>query len=165
MREFKKACLFLPIVLLLSSRSRGMGEQSTNQPSGRPPPEEMREQLKSLSPEERRAKLNEWRQQGGPLEPFHSERTNPPARDPADIQRAQAMRGTNAPNFAARTARLKARRDELERKRAEGSLTPAEQAQLERIDALMKHEPIAPLRIVPPTNPPSATPTPKTDAK
>ena len=103
--------------------------------------QELREQLKNMSPEERRAKFEELRKTGA------LGLTNRPGNVPVTVQERQAMivqrrnqQGTNPPptlDSVLHTNRPSDRLEELRRKKRDKTITPAEQQQLERVEAMM----------------------------
>lgn len=125
----------LPSLLALSlfASVPALRAQPSTPPPPRPDREELRRQLENLTPEERRARIKELRDTFGGR-----------AGGPADAAAAERRR-----------AELRERYDDLLRKDADGTITPEEKKQLDRMEAVVKRFVERPL------NPPAATPPPE----
>jgi hypothetical protein len=127
---------------------------SRAQPTNRPAPpavsEELRQQLKDMSPEERRAKILELRGKQG-LNPaltnqFPDLKNVSPEERRAMIEKMRGERrsvaGTNAGlsrlNAENMRNRLQVHADQLRAKKADSTITPAEQQQLDRLELHLK---------------------------
>jgi hypothetical protein len=143
--------------------------QDTNAPAHPPTREEIRQQLQGLTPEERRAKLNELRAKYGrldsqatsnPFDKLSSTNTTPP--QPTSLQasnlarlRARGAQLTPDQNRARMTARI----DELRKKKEAGTLTVPEKRLLDAWDLRLKSTHGTNTNATPP-EPDSSTPTP-----
>jgi hypothetical protein len=102
---------------------------STEKHPGREPPEKRREEWNKLSPEEREAKIKEWR------------KTNGVSRSEAEKRREHLKNMSPEERAAKRTeikGRLEQRIAELRARRAEGGLTAQEVRELERREQVLK---------------------------
>ncbi len=90
---------------------------TTNQPPSAPSLEQMNGQLTNMTPAQHRAKTKELREK-------HHALTNAPAQSLTPEQRR---------------AKLKAKVDELEAKKAAGTIKPSEEKELQRLELALKH--------------------------
>ena len=128
------SCLIAGLALAGAQSLLRAGDD-TNQPPRRPGPQPLREQLRNLTPEERQAKVKEWREK-------HS-LTNRPAVGPREergtltpeqrdkikaLREGRAANSTPLKNPAEdqRRTRLKTKLAELQKKKADGTSTPEE---------------------------------------
>ena len=100
--------------------------------------EELREKLKNLTPEQRQAAIREWREK----------HPNAAARVKDSTNTVNAAKSLTPEE---REARLKARRavienkvTQLQKKKADGTITQQESQQLERMEQYLKSGPVAP---------------------
>ena len=147
--------LILPVVLLLgagfvstiSAADDAVPPQRPNREGLR---EELREQLKSIPPEEREARMKELREKFGPLLREELKDLSPEEREKKIQEFRQKNGGLNRPGVntlapeqrEAKRKELRARFDkqlaELRQKQADGKITDEEKTRLQRLEELSK---------------------------
>ena len=108
--------------------------------------------MNNLSPEERRAKIQELREKHGPFssagltnrtDGFKNLSPEERRAKMEEMRKAKGGRhsllGTNSLSPEQRRERLNTRLEQLRQKKAEGSLDPAEQKQLDRLEQFNQH--------------------------
>jgi hypothetical protein len=146
------SCLAAACIL---SSATSVYAQNTNTNAPAPPPsrEEIRQQLQGLSPQERRAKLNELRGKYGRLDPEVTANpfdklssTNGSAAQPTSLQASNLarLRAHGAQLTAEQNrARMAARIEELRKKKLAGTLTVPEKRLLDAWDLRLKSNSIS----------------------
>jgi hypothetical protein len=125
-------------------------EPQTNQPTR----EQLREQLRQLTPEERQQKIRELRERGGPTNPWREEaekrreewKNLPVEERRAKMQEWRAKRGGEVVTPENRDlhrqqirTRLQTQLQELNAKKAQGTLTADEQKRLAHLEQVSKY--------------------------
>jgi ribosomal protein L29 len=128
----------------------GLLAQESDQPA-RPNRQGLAEQLKNLTPEERRAKLQEWRGKHGAQRPEAFEKLREELKNMSPEERQARIKelrdkhaaGTAPEQFKGlapeeRRAKIKEKLAELRRKQADGTITPHEEELLKRAEERIK---------------------------
>jgi len=120
----------------------------TNRPSGPPARVPLREQLKHLTPEERQAKIKEWRDKHSLTNrPAIQRREESSKLSPEQQAKIMALRKEHAaaqrqlvgsPAAEERWAKLKTKLAELHKKQAAGTITPEEGKLIKHLDQAIK---------------------------
>ena len=160
----RRSAVFVMMACSLGTASVKAAEQPTNQPAR----DELRQQLRQLSPEERQEKIREIREKlgTGSVWRAEAERRREEWKDLTPEQRrakmlewramrggeqAQAITPDNRDVYRQQIReRLQKQLQELNAKKAQGALTPEEQKRLENLGQVSKYFNAAP---APPANP------------
>ena len=140
-------CLFITFI---ATGAASLRADETNQPSRGFTREQIREQFKNMTPEERRARLEQFRAKGaGQLRStnqFEQLKNLSPEERRAKLQQLREQRAglTNSANARInpeeRRAKIKSRLEDIRKKKDQGTLTPMEQKQLDRLEIITKRE-------------------------
>jgi hypothetical protein len=150
--NFMKANIIVPtlVAAVLLGGAAALTAQPAEAPS-KPTREDLREQFRNLTPEERRAKLQEYRDRQTPAQQETLNRRLQDLRHMTPEQREERFREfrahqsgiTNAPSLQSvtseeRMARMKARMEELRASETAGTISAEEKIQLQRMEQVIR---------------------------